>query len=155
MINPQAESAQPAGNKNLTNNTALSSHYGAWQRSHVLVSFLWKYLAATSNETQGSVIAALATDEDPLIRRRCAENSHCAAEVLAHLADDPEAQVRAAVAHNKNTPLFVLRKLTSDQSPIVRFGIAANPEMPDAILLSLFMDPDPNVAERASKTLAA
>lgn len=136
------------------NHTSPSQPYNGWQRIN-LANFLWKYVASGGAETPSAVLAVLAVDQDPLIRKRCAENLNCNGEVLAHLSEDTEESVRAAVARNKHTPLFVLRKLTTDKSAVVRFGIAANPEMPDAILLSLFMDPDPYVAERASKTLAA
>lgn len=156
MMERAGEPAQQAFGDDLTssNDRVQLQPYNAWQRIN-LKNFLWKYVASGSAETPAAVLAVLAVDEDPLIRKRCAENLNCNGDVLAHLADDSEAAVRAAVARNKHTPLFVLRKLTSDKSAVVRFGIAANPEMPDAILLSLFMDPDPYVAERASKTLAA
>jgi hypothetical protein len=115
----------------------------------------WRYMASGDTRTPAEVLACLAADERPNIRRRVAENASTPTEVLAQLAKDDAVVVRQAVAKNIHTPVFVLRELAQDESHEVRFAIASNPEMPDAILLSLFLDPDPLIAERASQTLAA
>lgn len=115
----------------------------------------WKFVASGTPDTPAEVLACLAADERPAVRRRVAVNASTSPETLAELACDTAPSVRAAVARNPRTPVFVLRKLSQDDDVSVRYAIAANEEMPDAILLSLFMDPDPYVAERASHTLAA
>jgi hypothetical protein len=120
-----------------------------------LSDMFWKMMAASSASTPGPILACLAVDDSPTIRKRVAENARSPADVLDLLASDSAPAVRVAVARNSATPPYLLRKLSIDESADVRLAIAANPDMPDAILLSLFLDPDPFVAERASKTLEA
>jgi len=115
---------------------------------------LLRWQIATYPEASQAVLDFLATDSDPDLQERIAENPQTWPMTLARLAKSPLTNVRIAVAHNENTSIDVLISLAEDPSLDVRYSMAENPALPSKLLRQLSADENPYVACRATRTLA-
>ena len=91
-----------------------------------------KYLARPRRPLE--ILAILATDTDPLVRKRLASKQHIPQQIERTLASDPNADVRRALAASRITmQVDLIDVLRSDRSAVVREAAArlrprANPD---------------------------
>lgn len=111
-----------------------------------------KYIAAGSPYTPEIVLVFLASDNEPIIRRRVAENEVTPVYVLTKLVCDDDTDVRIALIDNATLPVDLLELLARDPNPDVRYALAETPSIPERLLLNLLRDENPYVSQRANRT---
>ena len=79
---------------------------------------------ASRHWTRPEVLADIARNKDPHVRRVVASNPNAPIEVLTLLAGDSNGQVRIHVANNPSTPADVLTLLAADDDEYVRWFAA-------------------------------
>lgn len=92
--------------------------------------------------TPADVLAQLANDLNPEVRKGVAEHPNSSAETLAQLASDRWWSVRIQVAGNPNVPVDSLVKLSQDDDPDVSHAATSNPNLSDYDLTGWALDGD-------------
>ncbi|WP_250009218.1 hypothetical protein [Actinoplanes sp. M2I2] len=83
--------------------------------------------AAAHTDTPAELLAAMAADTSPKVRRIVAGRARTPPDSLRLLVADPDAATRKALAANVSTPTEVLSKLGGDDNFAVRYAALTNP----------------------------
>ncbi|CAN5464325.1 hypothetical protein BH11CYA1_BH11CYA1_01030 [soil metagenome] len=119
------------------------------ENSHNLVN---QYIAAGDPRISEGCVEKLSHSQDPLIRRRIAENPSTPLPILFALLNDEHSEVRLGVSFNPLVQRPFLDELVHDRNVDVRYGLAENPTLPLDLIEELIKDENPYVAQRAKNT---
>ena len=111
-----------------------------------------QYIAAGDPRISEGCVEHLSHSQDPLIRRRIAENPSTPLPILLELLNDEHSEVRLGVSFNPLVQRPILDELVHDSSVDVRYGLAENPTLPLDLIQELIEDENPYVAQRARRT---
>ncbi len=111
-----------------------------------------QYIAAGDPRISENCVEKLASSNDPLIRRRIAENPSTPIQILFKLLNDEHSDVRLGVSFNPVVQRPLLDELVADSDADVRYGLAENASLPMDLIQKLANDENPYVAQRAKKT---
>ena len=111
-----------------------------------------QYIAAGDPRISEGCVEKLSQSQDPLIRRRIAENPSTPLPILFELLTDEHSEVRLGISFNPLVQRPFLDELVHDRSVDVRYGLAENPTLPLDLIQALAQDENPYVAQRARTT---
>lgn len=100
------------------------------------------------------VLAILATDDDPRVRRLVARNENAGKETLTLLAQSSDTETRANAGSNPRTPIETLDRLADDVNVDVLLAVARNPTGRDGfrqVLARLADDPDERIRQAVAR----
>ncbi len=112
-----------------------------------------QYIAAGDPRISELCVEKLASSNDPLIRRRIAENPSPPIQILFKLLNDEHSDERLGVSFNPIGQRPFLDELVADNDGDVRYGLAENAALPMNLIQKLANDENPYVAQRARKTV--
>jgi len=115
-------------------------------------SLVNQYIAAGDPRISEGCVEKLSQSDDPLIRRRIAENPSTPIQILFRLLNDEHSEVRLGVSFNPIVQRPFLDELVEDKNADVRYGLAENATLPMDLIQKLANDENPYVAQRATKT---
>lgn len=112
--------------------------------------------AAASKRCPADILALLADDVQPYVRKTVAKNPNCAAEVFAKLAEDPdkEFKIQEAVANNPSCPVEIMAKMAISGNASIREAVADNPSCTVEIRKIIF-ESNHNSATHKASTIQA
>ena len=113
--------------------------------------FVRKDLASSSVDTE--LLASLATDSSPIVRRAVAGHLASSVDILAKLVSDQDDGVREILVQHPNITPELLVKLSEDSSSNVRKRVTWSKKTPVEVLEKLAEDPDEEVRRDAQEGL--